>query len=393
MSQSSLTVRSVSIQQICRGDNPRTDFDEAKLRDLAKSIQAVGLLEPILLRMLDEDVFELVAGERRFRAVQILEWQAIPAVIREMTDCEAAECRLLENLERENLNPIEEAAAFQQLERLGHSVKSLAALVRRSKASIETRLKLLELPEWWKEQIRRGDLADVAAEYLLPWSDCIDILDSMKPVAKQWPMLLTDWNRRLCSEVMAVSRSMEPGDADGPRFKASREQKASLDIRPLRIDSHLTVKRAMNTFVWDELQDLADRDQAPIVISKSQMADDPVQIEPAPPEALPPEAGGDIAENIAQWFPAWLRKILVQHVVALPVRDLLTLMNRLGIDPRNEWKLDREFLELHNDSELAVLADEIGVELGEARNRREILDVFQHAAPEQMPAAVESLLN
>lgn len=378
-------------------DNPRQDFDEGKLRGLAKSIQSVGLLEPILLRPVDEagEVFELVAGERRFRAVQILEWQEIPAIVREMTDTESAEARLLENLDRESLNPMEEAAAFQQLEDLGHSSKSLAALIRRTKDSIENRMLLLELPAWWQDRIRRGELSAAAAEYLLPWADCIDILDEMKTHARAWPMLLTDWNACLVRVVKMFSWSMEPGEPDGPRFKHSKEQKASLDIRPLRIDSRTTVRRALNGYMWRELQDLADRD-APVVMTQAAEADGPEAgeaHEPAKVMNLSPAPPRTDGEGLADWFPAWLRKILISHVQRMPENDLRLLFRRLGIDPRAHWRMERDFLELYTGEGLEALAAELEVDTSEARNRQEVMAVFLHAKPERIPSAVDALMG
>lgn len=389
--------RPVEISLINRPtENPREDFDEDKLQSLAQSIADVGLLEPIILRPQGK-TFELVAGERRFRAVEILGWSEIPATIRKLSKKEAAEIRLIENLERQSLNALEEATAFRQLEDMGHSLESLERLIRLPRGTIENRLRFLELPEWWQARIRRGELSPAAAEYLLPWRDCPEILEEVKSAAKSWPMMLTDWNLKVCEAVMLFSRSMEPDDPDGPRFKPTREDKRNLDIRPLRMDSRRTVKRAMNCYVWDELQDLADREQAPAVVSRPQRAEWDSPFNPADPSDEPtsgnrPAEAVDPTRSLGAWYPGWLRRLLTRHLSAMPVQELRALLRQLGIDPAAEWKLERGFLELHDADGLENLAQELEVDISAARNRQEIISVFLHANPDQVPQAVEAMM-
>src|SRR5699024_1391619 len=94
---------------------PRTIFDEEKIKELAQTIRTHGMIQPIVVRKLEDDQYELIAGERRWRATQSLEWSKIPAIIREMTDAETASVALIENLQREELTVIEEASAYAQL--------------------------------------------------------------------------------------------------------------------------------------------------------------------------------------------------------------------------------------------------------------------------------------
>ena len=148
--------------------NPRRDFGD--LESLAESIGAVGLLEPVIVRPMRKR-FELVAGERRLRAVQLLGWKSIDATVRELDDKKAAEIRLLENRDRASLNPIEEAAAFRTLLDLGHTPESLAELIREGETAVNERLNLLTLPDEWQSRVRKGELSGAAAEYLVPWAD------------------------------------------------------------------------------------------------------------------------------------------------------------------------------------------------------------------------------
>ncbi|HEY4599835.1 MAG TPA: nucleoid occlusion protein [Cerasibacillus sp.] len=127
---------------------PRTLFDEEKIRELAQTIHTHGMIQPIVVRKLDEDQFELIAGERRWRAVQTLEWENIPAIIRDMNDTQTASVALIENLQREELTVIEEAVAYAKLLEL-HDLtqEALAQRLGKSQSTIANKLRLLNLPE------------------------------------------------------------------------------------------------------------------------------------------------------------------------------------------------------------------------------------------------------
>ena len=138
--------------------NPRKRFDEAKLKELADSIRADGVLEPILVRPVkvnpDGHCYELVAGERRWRASGLAGLKEIPAIVREIDAAKALELAVIENLQRENLNPIEEAEGYQRLiKEHRYSAEDLAARVGKSKGYIYTRLKLTVLPQAAKEAL------------------------------------------------------------------------------------------------------------------------------------------------------------------------------------------------------------------------------------------------
>ncbi len=123
--------------------NPRKSFDNDSIKDLAESMKANGLIQPITLRM-DADGFEIVAGERRFRAAQLLKWERIPAIVREVSDEKMLEIQILENLQREDVSPIDEANAFQSLLKK-ESLEWLCAKIHKSKKYVSDRLKLRDL--------------------------------------------------------------------------------------------------------------------------------------------------------------------------------------------------------------------------------------------------------
>jgi ParB family chromosome partitioning protein len=126
---------------------PRSHFDEEELTSLAESIRAVGVLQPVLLRPTGEGTYELIAGERRWRAARRVGLQSIPALVRETADTQSLEQALVENVHRSDLNPMEEAAAYQQLiEDFSMTHEQVAIRVGRSRASVTNTLRLLQLP-------------------------------------------------------------------------------------------------------------------------------------------------------------------------------------------------------------------------------------------------------
>ncbi|MEZ5171444.1 MAG: ParB/RepB/Spo0J family partition protein [Acidimicrobiia bacterium] len=126
---------------------PRRHFDEERLSELAESIREVGVLQPVLVRPRPDDGFELIAGERRCRAAKRVGLQTIPAVVRESDDAAALEQALVENVQRTDLNPMEEAAAYQTLiEDFGLTHEELAKRVGRKRATVTNTLRLLQLP-------------------------------------------------------------------------------------------------------------------------------------------------------------------------------------------------------------------------------------------------------
>ena len=150
---------------------PRDAFDEEALGALADSIREVGLLQPVLVRPAG-DGFELIAGERRLRAAKRVGLQTIPALVRETDDDRALEQALVENVQREDLNPLEEAAAYQQLiEDFKLTHEQLASRVGKSRAAISNTLRLLQLPPSIQVAVREGQLSMGHARALLGTPD------------------------------------------------------------------------------------------------------------------------------------------------------------------------------------------------------------------------------
>jgi ParB family chromosome partitioning protein len=154
------SVRDVEVARIRPNPaQPRQHFDEEALAELAESIRQHGVLQPILLRAV-EDGYELIAGERRWRAAQRARLHSIPALVREQDDSSSAELALIENIQREDLNAIEEAEGYRALiSRFGHGQDNVAKLVGKSRSHVANLLRLLDLPEAVRLMLLRGDIS------------------------------------------------------------------------------------------------------------------------------------------------------------------------------------------------------------------------------------------
>ncbi len=140
---------------------PRREFDGEALLALSESIKARGILQPLVVRPVDGGTFELVAGERRLRAARLAGLEEVPAVVRETAEAEQLELALIENVAREDLNPVEEARACATLvEDLGVTKEELGRRIGRSRVAVSNLIRLLDLPEEALDQIARGELSE-----------------------------------------------------------------------------------------------------------------------------------------------------------------------------------------------------------------------------------------
>ncbi len=162
-------VRELALDQIQRGRyQPRRDFDEERMRELADSIAAQGVIQPIVVRPLESGLYEIVAGERRWRASQQAGLERIPVVVREVTEQAALAIALIENIQRDDLNPLEEAGALRRLlEEFGLSHLQVAEAVGKSRSTVTNLLRLLELEETVKGLLDEGRLEMGHARALL----------------------------------------------------------------------------------------------------------------------------------------------------------------------------------------------------------------------------------
>ena len=153
-------------------DQPRKYFDEEALKELADSIAMHGVIQPLLVRPLSDGGYQLIAGERRWRASRIAGLSQVPVVVKEMTDEEAMELALIENLQREDLNPIEEAEGFKLLmDTYSLTQEQAAEKVGKSRPAVANALRLLVLPQEVLDMVKQGIISSGHARTLIPLSD------------------------------------------------------------------------------------------------------------------------------------------------------------------------------------------------------------------------------
>lgn len=162
-------ITQLSISYLQRGKyQPRREIDTESLQDLASSIRMQGIIQPLIVRPIENHQYEIIAGERRFRAAQLIGLNEVPVIIRHIPDEAAIAIALIENIQRENLNPIEEASALQRLiEEFGMTHQQVAEAVGKSRASVTNLLRLLALQDEVKQMLERGHIEMGHARTLL----------------------------------------------------------------------------------------------------------------------------------------------------------------------------------------------------------------------------------
>lgn len=209
---------------------PRSVFDDAKLEELAKSITANGIVQPILLRRKGVR-FELIAGERRWRAAQLAGLTKVPAVLRNVSDEKVLEIALIENIQREDLNPIEEARAYKKLiDTLGLTQESVAERVGRDRSYITNYLRLLRLPEDIQDLVQIGRLSTGHARTLLG----LDHLDKQRQIARK--IIEQDLSVRATEQL--VRQAVDPARGHGKMAAKQHTGDANLRAAENRLRRH-----------------------------------------------------------------------------------------------------------------------------------------------------------
>ncbi len=191
-------------------EQPRERFDPDRLEELEQSIRAQGVLEPVLVRPRPDGGFELVAGERRWRAARAAELREIPAVVRDLDDQQALALALVENLQREDLSPIEEARGYERLlDQHDWTQQQLAESLGRSRSSIANRLRLLSLPSDIQDFVRTGDFSAGHARSLISLDDPAGQIELAETAIRE------DWSvRRLEQAVRETGPEGTPDRSD-----------------------------------------------------------------------------------------------------------------------------------------------------------------------------------
>jgi ParB family chromosome partitioning protein len=235
---------------------PRSDFDESALQELAASIRAQGILQPLLVRPQSDGDYELIAGERRLRAARLAGVREVPIVVREVSDRESLELALVENIQRDDLSPLEEASAYQRLlDDFGHTQEEIATRVGKSRPAVANALRLLRLPESIKRDLARGRLTAGHARVLLS----LDSADAQLRAARQ--ILARQLSVR-DTERLAGARKKAAAPASGGdphRAALERELAAALGTRVRIVPRPRGGRIEIEYYSNEELQGLADR--------------------------------------------------------------------------------------------------------------------------------------
>ena len=167
-------------------DQPRKDFDEKSLSELAESIEQHGVLQPLVVRPLTNGGYQLVAGERRWRAARIAGLTEVPVVIKELTDEEVIEIAMIENLQREDLNPLEEALGYRyMMDELNITQEQAAEKVGKSRPAVANAIRLLRLPDEVQEMVKNNLISPGHARALLGFENQELIIQTAKRIVKE----------------------------------------------------------------------------------------------------------------------------------------------------------------------------------------------------------------
>lgn len=174
----------LAMSQIVPNPNqPRVYFDEEKLTELAESIKSHGVTQPILVRQLTQGKYEIVAGERRWRACIQLGLDSIPAVVKDLTDDDSMQIALIENIQREDINPVEEARAYSQLmKKFGYTQEEISVKLGKSRSAVANTVRLLDLADEILEELVQGSISAGHARALLSLPTNEQRLDCLKKI-------------------------------------------------------------------------------------------------------------------------------------------------------------------------------------------------------------------
>ena len=227
--QEMLTENELPINEIIPNrDQPRKTFDEAALEELAESIKQHGVLQPLLVRPIPSGGYQLVAGERRWRACRMAGLNKVPVVIKELTDTETMEIAIIENLQREDLNPIEEAEGLQALiDKCGYTQEEVAASVGKSRPAIANSLRLLRLPQEVRDMTKNGEISAGHARALLAFDNDAMMLEAAKNIVSK-KMTVRD-----------VERLAKIKETNAPRRRRTRRRDGFYDEVELSLSETL----------------------------------------------------------------------------------------------------------------------------------------------------------
>jgi ParB family chromosome partitioning protein len=234
---------------------PRVEFDDEALSELASSVRVQGVIQPLLVRRMPDGGFELVAGERRLRAAERAGLTHVPVYVRDVSDGESLELALVENIQRNDLSPLEEATAYQRLiNEYGHTQEEVASRVGKSRPAVANALRLLKLPESIKQDLARGRLTAGHARVLLS----IDDADAQLRAARQ--IQARQMSVRDAEQLAAVRKHPASKTKRDPhRAALERELSTTLGTRVRIVPKGRGGRIEIEYYSAEELQGLVDR--------------------------------------------------------------------------------------------------------------------------------------
>jgi ParB family transcriptional regulator, chromosome partitioning protein len=234
---------------------PRLDFKREELESLADSIRQKGVIQPLIVRRkLGRDVYEIVAGERRWRAAQLAQLHEVPVVVRELTDSEVLEVAIIENIQRADLNAIEEALGFRQLmTRFGHTQEKLAEALSKSRSHVANLLRLLTLPDEVQDLVRDGALSAGHARALIGTPKAVELAGQI--VAKGLSVRETEKLVKSEAAMKAPKSSRQTPEKDADTRALEADLTANLRL-PVKIDHGADGESGQITIRYKTLDDL-----------------------------------------------------------------------------------------------------------------------------------------
>ncbi|MBA4784200.1 ParB/RepB/Spo0J family partition protein [Pseudorhizobium marinum] len=224
--------RMLPIEHVSRNPrNPRRQFDESDLQDLASSIRQHGIVQPVVVRTVNGQ-FEIIAGERRWRAAQLAGLHEIPVIVRDVDDRTALEIAIVENVQRADLNPLEEALGYDQLiAEYGYTQNDLGGIIGKSRSHVANSLRLLKLPEPVRDMLSSGELSAGHARALITTSDPVALARTI--VAKG--MSVRDAERLAQNDVKAQTQPQgakaEQKDSDTLALERTLSDSLGLEVK------------------------------------------------------------------------------------------------------------------------------------------------------------------
>ncbi|MEA0564090.1 nucleoid occlusion protein [Lysinibacillus irui] len=246
---------------------PRTIFDDEKIEELSRTIHTHGVIQPIVVRKTSENQYEIIAGERRYRAMKKLQWTEVPAIVRNLTDKETASIALIENLQREELTAIEEAVAYQKLLELHElTQEALAQRLGKGQSTVANKLRLLRLPEEVQQAILKRQISERHARALIAVKDQPLQLEILQQTIEN------DWNvRQLEEQIQTILNPVTDEQEESAPKKAKPKRKAiSKDVRIAlnTIKQSLTMVTKSGITVKTEEEDTEEYYQITVKIPK-----------------------------------------------------------------------------------------------------------------------------